>query len=141
MEKISPSIAKDGDKAVLGAIVAKVPATTASYRFADQFAINLGRLRCDILPCSRIRPAMTSLLMQLLSRTLTFTPSLSKWRGGENVLALNDDVAPTLCPRHRVVEQPALVLDNAAELVRPYNHDPIEFSVLGLLHRHSREEM
>jgi hypothetical protein len=63
LEKISPSIAKDGDYAVLAALVAEVLATDASYRIAAQFAINVGRLRCGILPCSRIPPAMTSLLM------------------------------------------------------------------------------
>ena len=26
-----------------------------------------------------------------------------KWRAGKNILALDDDIAPPLCPRHRVV--------------------------------------
>ena len=56
LEKISPSIAEDDDHAILGALAAKVLATHTSYRFAVQFVISFGRLRCDVPPCSRIHP-------------------------------------------------------------------------------------
>ena len=48
---------------------------------------------------------------------------------------MDDDVAPSLRPRHGVVEQPSLVLDIAAHLIRPDNYNTVELAVLGLLHR------
>lgn len=67
--------------------------------------------------------------------------NLSERRRCEDVLPLNDDVAPKLGPRHGVVEKPALMLDVAADLVRPDNYDPVKLPVLGLLHGHRSEVM
>ena len=78
--------------------------------------------------------AIGSLLLEALE-------SLCKRRRREDVLALDNDVAPTPGPRHSVVKQPALVLDIAADLIRPYDHDAVELTVLGLLHSHRGEEM
>jgi hypothetical protein len=45
---------------------------------------------------------------------------LRKWGGGQDVRSLDDDIAPTLCAGHRVVQEPALVLDIPANLIWPY---------------------
>ncbi len=67
--------------------------------------------------------------------------SLSKRRRPENILALNDDVAPPLRSRDRVVKQPALVLDIAPHLIRPDDDDALELAIFGLLNRHCVEQM
>ena len=62
-------------------------------------------------------------------------------RGSENILALDDDIAPSLRPGDRVVEQATLVFSVAAHLIGPDDHDALELPVLGLLHRHRRQLM
>jgi hypothetical protein len=67
--------------------------------------------------------------------------SLRKRCCPEDILALDDDIAPPLRSRDRVVKQPALVLDIAPHLVRPDEDDVLELAIFGLLNRHCVEEM
>src|SRR5579871_1645999 len=66
---------------------------------------------------------------------------LRKRRRPEDILALDDDVAPPLRSRDRVVKKPALVLDIAPHLIRPDDDDALELAIFGLLNRHCIEEM
>jgi hypothetical protein len=66
---------------------------------------------------------------------------LCKRRRAKDVLALDDDVAPPLRTRDRVVQKSALVLDIAPHLVRPDDDDALEFAILSLLNRHRYEGM
>jgi hypothetical protein len=68
-------------------------------------------------------------------------PVLHERRRGQNVLSLNDDMAPASSSRYGVVQQPALMLLVAADLIGPQNHHSIKLTVLGLLHRQGRKEV
>lgn len=59
-----------------------------------------------------------------------------KRRSSKNVLALDDDITPSLGPGDRVVEQATLMFSITANLIGPNDHDALELPVLSLLYRH-----